>query len=180
MLLVRLGAGIVFFAHGAQKVFGWFGGPGLKATIQTFQQYMKIPPAATVLAAFIECFGGLALIVGLLARPAALGLIVVMLVAVAKVHWKNGFFLNCRAARQVPRLGVQLRADRDGAGRADRRRRRAVDRPHAAAARASSAMGFVIRVLVNAAAIGLAARLVPGIAARRRRARSCWPASCSD
>ena len=92
-LVVRLALGIVFFAHGSQKVFGWFGGHGLKATIQVFQQYMKIPPAATVLAAFIECFGGLALIVGFLARPFALGLIVVMVVAVAKVHWKNGFFL---------------------------------------------------------------------------------------
>jgi putative oxidoreductase len=94
MLIVRLGAGIVFFAHGAQKVFGWFGGPGLKATIQTFQNYLKIPPAATVLAALIECFGGLALIVGLLVRPAAVGLIVVMLLAVAKVHWQHGFFIN--------------------------------------------------------------------------------------
>ena len=92
-LVVRLAAGIVFFAHGSQKVFGWFGGHGLKATIQVFHQYMKIPPAATVLAAFIECFGGLALIIGFLARPSALGLIVVMLVAIAKVHWKNGFFL---------------------------------------------------------------------------------------
>jgi putative oxidoreductase len=92
-LVVRLALGIVFFAHGSQKVFGWFGGHGLKTTIQVFQQYMKIPPAATVLAAFIECFGGLALIVGLLARPSALGLIVVMLVAISKVHWKNGFFL---------------------------------------------------------------------------------------
>jgi putative oxidoreductase len=92
-LVVRVALGIVFFAHGAQKVFGWFGGHGLKATIQMFQQYMKIPPAATVLAAFLECFGGLALIVGFLARPVALGLIVVMLVAVVKVHWKNGFFL---------------------------------------------------------------------------------------
>jgi putative oxidoreductase len=92
-LVVRLALGIVFFAHGSQKVFGWFGGHGLKATIQVFQQYMKIPPAATMLAAFIECCGGLALIVGFLARPAALGLIVVMLVAIAKVHWKNGFFL---------------------------------------------------------------------------------------
>jgi putative oxidoreductase len=94
MLIVRLGAGIVFFAHGAQKVFGWFGGPGLKATIQTFQQYLKIPPAATVLSALLECFGGLALIVGLLVRPAALGLIVVMLMAVAKVHGQHGFFIN--------------------------------------------------------------------------------------
>jgi putative oxidoreductase len=92
-LVVRLALGLVFFAHGAQKVFGWFGGHGLTATIQAFQKGMKIPPAATTLAAFIECFGGLALIVGLLARPAALGLIAVMLVAVAKVHWKNGFFL---------------------------------------------------------------------------------------
>ena len=94
MLIVRLGAGIVFFAHGAQKVFGWFGGPGLKATIQTFQQYLKIPPAATTLSALLECFGGLALIVGLLVRPIALGLIVVMLVAIAKVHWQHGFFIN--------------------------------------------------------------------------------------
>jgi putative oxidoreductase len=92
-LVVRLALGIVFFAHGAQKVFGWFGGRGLGATIQTFQQYLGVPPAATGLAAFVECFGGLALIVGLLARPAAVGIIVVMLVAIAKVHWKNGFFL---------------------------------------------------------------------------------------
>ena len=92
-LVVRLALGIVMFAHGAQKVFGWFGGHGLKATIQAFQQYLKIPPAATVLAAFVECFGGLALIVGFLARPAALGIIGVMVVAVATVHWKNGFFL---------------------------------------------------------------------------------------
>jgi len=92
-LAVRLALGIVFFAHGSQKAFGWFGGHGLKATIQMFKQYLKVPPAATVLVAFIECFGGLALIVGFLARPSALGLIVVMLVAIAKVHWKNGFFL---------------------------------------------------------------------------------------
>lgn len=92
-LVVRLALGIVFFSHGAQKVFGWFGGHGLKATIQTFQQYLKVPPAATVLAAFIECFGGLALIAGVLARPSALGIIGVMLVAIAKVHARNGFFL---------------------------------------------------------------------------------------
>jgi putative oxidoreductase len=92
-LVVRLALGIIFFAHGAQKVFGWFGGHGLKGTIAFFQQHLKIPPAATVLAAFIECFGGLALVIGLLSRPAALGIIVVMLVAVAKIHWQNGFFL---------------------------------------------------------------------------------------
>ena len=92
-LVVRLALGIVFFAHGSQKLLGWFGGPGLKATIQIFQQYMKVPPAATVLAVLIEFLGGIAMIVGLLARPFALGLIVIMLMAIAKVHWKNGFFL---------------------------------------------------------------------------------------
>jgi putative oxidoreductase len=92
-LVVRLGLGIVFFAHGAQKTFGWFGGHGLSATIGGFRQ-MNIPPAATALAAFIECFGGLALIIGLLARPVALALILVMLMAIVKVHARNGFFLN--------------------------------------------------------------------------------------
>jgi len=92
-LVVRLALGIVFFAHGSQKTFGWFGGPGLSATIGGFRQ-MNIPPVAAGLAAFIELFGGLAMIVGLLARPAAIGLIVIMLVAIVKVHAKNGFFLN--------------------------------------------------------------------------------------
>ena len=55
---------------------------------------MNVPPPATALAAFTECFGGLALIVGVLARPTAIGLILVMLVAIAKVHGKHGFFLN--------------------------------------------------------------------------------------
>lgn len=92
-LVVRLALGVIFFAHGAQKVFGWFGGRGLSATIAGFRQ-MNIPPAATVLAAFVECFGGLAVLVGFLTRPAALGLIGVMLVAIAKVHVAHGFFLN--------------------------------------------------------------------------------------
>lgn len=57
-------------------------------------QALHVPPALTVLAALIECFGGLAVLVGFLSRPAALGLIVVMLVAISKVHWPNGFFIN--------------------------------------------------------------------------------------
>jgi len=92
-LVLRLGLGIVFFAHGAQKTFGWFGGRGLSATVAGFRQ-MNIPPAAATLAALVECLGGLALIVGFLARPAALGLIVVMLVAIVKVHARHGFFIN--------------------------------------------------------------------------------------
>jgi putative oxidoreductase len=97
-LIVRLALGVIFFAHGAQKVFGWFGGRGLAETIAGFRQ-MNIPPAATVTAACIECFGGLAMILGFLARPAALGLIVVMLVAIKKVHARQGFFLNWSLAQ---------------------------------------------------------------------------------
>ena len=92
-LVVRLILGVIFFAHGAQKVFGWFGGRGLSQTIAGFRQ-MNIPAAATVTASCIECFGGLAMIVGLLARPVALALIAVMLVAIKKVHARHGFFLN--------------------------------------------------------------------------------------
>jgi len=93
LLVVRLGLGVIFFAHGSQNVLGWFGGHGLGGTVKMFRG-MGVPPAAAVLVAFIEFLGGLGMIVGLLARPAAVGIIVVMLVAIAKVHGKHGFFLN--------------------------------------------------------------------------------------
>jgi len=93
LLVVRLGLGVVFFAHGAQKVLGWFGGQGLGSTIKMFRG-MGVPPAAAALAAFIELLGGCGLITGLLARPAAVGIMINMLVAIAKVHGRNGFFLN--------------------------------------------------------------------------------------
>jgi len=92
-LIVRLALAVVFLAHGGQKVFGWFGGPGLAGTIGMFRT-MGVPPSAAIAAAFVELLGGWALLVGLLARPAALGIIVVMLVAIAKVHGKHGFFLQ--------------------------------------------------------------------------------------
>jgi len=94
LLIVRLFLGVIFFAHGAQKTFGWFGGRGLKGTIGYFQSALHVPPARAVLTALTECFGGLAVFVGLLTRLAALGLVVVMLVAIAMVHGRNGFFLN--------------------------------------------------------------------------------------
>jgi len=94
LLIVRVGLGVIFFAHGAQKVFGWFGGPGLRGTIGYFRQSLGIPAPLTVLAALTELLGGLAMILGLLVRPAAVGLIAVMVVAIVKVHAPNGFFLN--------------------------------------------------------------------------------------
>lgn len=97
-LVLRIALGATFFAHGAQKMFGWYGGPGLKNTVTTFKQYMGIPPAATIAAASVECFGGLAMILGLLSRPVALAMIGLMVVAAMKVHVKHGFFLNFQNA----------------------------------------------------------------------------------
>ena len=101
LLVVRLGLGVVFFAHGAQKVLGWFGGHGLRATMNAFQG-MGIPPAAAAAAAFVELLGGCGMLTGLLARPAAVGIIIVMLVAIAKVHGRHGFFLNLGVAGKGP------------------------------------------------------------------------------
>jgi len=94
LTVVRLVLGLVFFAHGAQKMLGWFGGYGFHGTMGFFTQQMGIPAPLAFLAICAEFFGGLGLIVGLLARIAALGIMVNMMVAVAKVHSANGFFMN--------------------------------------------------------------------------------------
>jgi putative oxidoreductase len=107
LLVVRLGLGVIFFAHGSQKVLGWFGGHGLRGTIKMFQG-MGVPPPAGTLAAFIEFLGGTAMIIGLLARPAALGIIVIMLVAIAKVHGQHGFFLNLGVPGKGPGFEFNL------------------------------------------------------------------------
>jgi putative oxidoreductase len=93
-IFARLALGIIFFAHGAQKFLGLFGGLGMSKTIQAFHQGMGIPPSLTVIVIIVEFFGGIAIILGLFTRIAAIGLVVDMLVAVFKVHLHNGFFLN--------------------------------------------------------------------------------------
>ncbi len=92
--LVRLVVGIVFFVHGTQKVFGWFGGGGFAGTMQFFTQMMHVPAPFAFLAIMAEFAGGLGLILGLLGRVAAFGIFVEMVVAVAMVHSKIGFFMN--------------------------------------------------------------------------------------
>jgi putative oxidoreductase len=93
-LVVRVTLGIVFFAHGAQKMLGWFKGPGLKNSIKSLTEYMHIPAALGFLAIAAEFFGGLGLIVGLLSRVAAAGVVVIMVVAIVLVHGRHGLFLN--------------------------------------------------------------------------------------
>jgi len=92
--ILRLVLGIVFFAHGAQKMLGWFGGFGFSGTMQFFTGVMHIPAPLAFLAIVAEFFGGLGLILGFLTRIAAFGIAVNMLVAIATVHSAFGFFMN--------------------------------------------------------------------------------------
>jgi putative oxidoreductase len=93
--IVRLGLGIVFFPHGAQKMLGWFGGHGFAATVQALTSGLHIPTVFAVLAICAEFFGSIGLILGLFGRIAAFGIACVMTVAVlAAGHLQHGFFMN--------------------------------------------------------------------------------------
>src|SRR5262245_18081367 len=92
-LILRLTLAIVIFPHGAQKVLGWFGGHGFKETMKHFAD-SGIPAGLALLAIAAEFLGPIGLAVGLLTRIAAFGIACVMFVAIATVHWPNGFFMN--------------------------------------------------------------------------------------
>jgi len=94
LTIVRWVLGVVFLAHGSQKMLGWFGGYGFKATLGFFTQTMHIPAVFAFLAICAEFFGGLGLLLGLLTRIAAFGITAVMLVAIFMVHLPNGLFMN--------------------------------------------------------------------------------------
>ena len=130
-LALRVPVGIIFIAHGSQKLFGWFGGHGLEGTAQFFGS-MGLNPGylMALLAGGAEFFGGLALVFGLLVRPAAAALAFAMLVAIFTVHISKGFFLDkggyeyalALLAAAVSLLftgGGRLSADAALAGRAD-------------------------------------------------------------
>ena len=93
-LPLRLGVGAIFAAHGAQKLFGWFGGYGLEGTAGWMDSIGLAPGLVmAVLAGSAEFIGGLLLMVGLLVRPAALVLAITMIVAIVTVHLQNGLFM---------------------------------------------------------------------------------------
>lgn len=93
LTMLRLILGVVFFAHGAQKLLGWFGGYGFHGTMAFFSNF-GMPAPVGFLIICTEFFGGLGLIVGLLTRIAALGIGVEMIGAIFMVHLPNGFFMN--------------------------------------------------------------------------------------
>src|SRR5258708_16117795 len=90
----RMVLGIVFLAHGAQKMLGWFGGPGLASSMRTFTEHLHLPSTLAFLVIAGELLSGIGLIVGLFSRIAALVIALTMVGAIATVHFRFGLFLN--------------------------------------------------------------------------------------
>lgn len=93
-LVLRITLGIVMFPHGAQKMLGWFGGPGFRGEITALQDHLGMPALLTTLVIVAEFFGSLGLLAGLFTRLSALGVGAVMLGAIFLVHIPFGFFMN--------------------------------------------------------------------------------------
>jgi len=119
LTVLRIVAGLTFAAHGAQKLFGWFGGYGLEGVGQWMESIGLSPGYwMALMAGSAEFFGGLALIVGVLARPAAALLAVTMLVAIITVHLANGFFMSNNGYEfALALLAMSLAVVIEGAGK---------------------------------------------------------------
>jgi putative oxidoreductase len=123
--MLRIPLGLIFMAHGSQKLLGLFGGQGLTGTFRSFEDKLGIPPIFTLLAIIAEFGGGFGILSGFLTRISAAGISAVMVVAIYKIHWAHGFFLNfnCVAGRghgieyNVALLGMALYLLISGGGR---------------------------------------------------------------
>ena len=104
LLILQLGVGLTFAAHGAQKAFGWWGGPGL-AGWEGAMQHMGFRPARlfALVSAGVELVGGLLLAVGFLTPFVAAVLLAQTVVIIGQVHWSHGFF-NSTSGIEFPLL----------------------------------------------------------------------------
>lgn len=94
-IMLRVPVGIILSAHGAQKLFAWFGGYGLEGTGQWMESIGLAPGfLMALLAGSAEFFGGIALLLGLLTRPAAIVSAFTMVIAIFSVHFSNGLFMS--------------------------------------------------------------------------------------
>lgn len=119
LTVLRIIVGIIFIAHGSQKLFGAFGGYGLEGTGQ-FMESLGLTPGylMALLSGSAEFFGGLALLIGLLVRPAAVVLILLLVVAIFSVHIGNGLFMaNNGYEFALALLGGSIAVLIEGAGR---------------------------------------------------------------
>ena len=103
LLLLRVVAGGTIWAHGAQKLFGWFGGHGVRGTAGFFENVGFRPPLVLAALAGLGESGGLLFAAGFLTPLAALGMVIVMLNAIIVVHWSKGFF-NGNGGLEFPLL----------------------------------------------------------------------------
>ncbi|GLX14411.1 quinol oxidase [Pseudomonas straminea] len=119
LTVLRVLVGITFMAHGSQKLFGWFGGYGLAGVAQWMESIGLAPGyLMALMAGSAEFFGGLALVIGLLVRPASAVLAFTMLVAIFSVHIGNGFFMaNNGYEFALALLAATLALLIEGAGR---------------------------------------------------------------
>ncbi|MCS3837029.1 putative oxidoreductase [Pseudomonas sp. JAI111] len=119
LTVLRVFVGIIFAAHGSQKLFGMFGGYGIAGTAQ-YMESLGLAPGhlMAILSGGTEFFGGLALIIGLLVRPAALGLTFLSLVAIFTVHISHGLFMaNNGYEFALALLGGSIAVLIEGAGK---------------------------------------------------------------
>lgn len=119
LTVLRIIVGIIFIAHGSQKLFGAFGGYGLEGTGQWMESIGLTPGyLMALLSGSAEFFGGVAVLIGLLARPAALVLIGLLLVAIFSVHIGNGLFMSNNGYEfALALLGGSIALLVEGAGR---------------------------------------------------------------
>jgi putative oxidoreductase len=110
LAVLRIVLGLVMFAHGAQKLLGWFGGQGFSGTIDGFSQHLGVPAPLAVLVVIAEFFGGIGLMLGLLSRIAAFGIFCVIVVSALMVHLPNGFFMNWTGQKRGEGLEFHLLA----------------------------------------------------------------------
>lgn len=92
-LIIRITLGVVMSAHGSMMALGWFGGPGVMASARQLREHSGVPIVIGAFFTLVELFAGLALVVGLLTRPAALGIAAIM-VGATVIHLSDGFFMN--------------------------------------------------------------------------------------
>ena len=106
-LILRLTLGLVIFPHAAQKLFGWFNGPGLSGEMQYLTQTTGLSTFTAVMVILVECGGALLLLSGLATRIAAVGMMGLFIGMIVVVHYKSGFFMNWFAQAPAGQEGFE-------------------------------------------------------------------------
>lgn len=106
-LILRLTLGLVIFPHAAQKLFGWFNGPGLSGEMQYLTQTTGLSTFTAVMVILVECGGVLLLLSGLATRIAAVGMMGLFIGMIVVVHYKSGFFMNWFAQAPAGQEGFE-------------------------------------------------------------------------